>query len=283
MLNTIFATKGEMTQAWTKDGKRLPITRCMVDQNIVLGTQKVTVKVQENSDFIQQPCLICEIGYGKKKLKNTPKPLRVQIEKSGFSFGFKQIKGVQLFLDKDQENQELPIKPGQTIELDQVLEVGDMIQVQGVSRGRGFTGVMKRHGMAGGPRTRGQSDRPRAIGSIGAHTDPGRVFPGKRMAGRFGTDNITVRNLTVVYLNSETKEVWVNGPIPGYTNSIIRITKTGQTNKIELDQQASGIELVTPVEAEPTKVETDQTKVETEPTKIEADQTKEKDTKNNEN
>ncbi len=243
MLNTIFATKGMMSQAWTTQDKRLPITKCKVDQNVVLGTQKCFVKVWQNSTFKNQSSLILEIGYGKKKLKNTPKPLRTIIEQSGFSFGFKQIRGVELDLSKNDQDQEIPFKVGQVLNADQVLQVGDVVKVQGTSKGRGFAGVVKRYGMAGGQKTRGQSDRARAVGSIGAGTTPGKVFKGKRMPGQLGDETVTVTNLTVVHLDKENNEVWLSGPIPGHINSIIRITKTGENKPIKLNLSASGIKV----------------------------------------
>jgi large subunit ribosomal protein L3 len=243
MLNTIFATKGMMSQAWTRQGKRLPITKCKVDQNVVLGTQKCFVKVWQDSTFKNQLSLILEIGYGKKKLKNTPKPLRTIIEQSGFSFGFKQIRGVKVELNETDTDQEPPFKIGQVFTADQVLQVGDIVKVQGTSKGKGFAGVVKRHGMAGGPKTRGQSDRERAVGSIGASADWGRVFKGKRMPGHLGDETVTVTNLTVVHIDEENNEVWLSGPVPGHTNGIIRITKTGDSKSIELNPLASGIEV----------------------------------------
>jgi large subunit ribosomal protein L3 len=243
MLNTIFATKGGMSQVWTKQGKRLPVTKCMVDDNVVLGQQKSTVIDYHNNTRKQQPCLIFEIGYGKKKLKNTPKPLREKIKKSGFSFGVKQIKGVHYLLQDKEDEQDLKIEPGTTLDLFKTLEVGDIVKVQGTSKGRGFAGVIKRHGMHGGNRTHGQSDRERAPGSIGAMTDPGRVLKGKKMPGHYGVETKTVANLTVVHLDPEKKEVWLSGPIPGYRGSTVRIVKTGQKKELELDQQASGIEI----------------------------------------
>jgi len=261
MLDTIFATKGGMTQVWTKQGKRMPVTRCVVDENVILGKQQCLVTDRSSAQFTQKPHLILEIGYGKKKLKNTPKPLRTIIEKSGFSCGFKQIQGVRVavdgdvqsasFQDKDKDNkqQDQLFQIGEVIPADKVLSIGDVVKVQGISKGHGFAGVVKRYGMRGGPKTRGQSDRHRAVGSIGGQT-PGKVWKGKRMPGHYGVDKVTVANLTVVHLDPETREVWLSGPVPGHLNSIIRITKTGQTKQLDLDKQASGIKEEKKVEAQ---------------------------------
>ncbi len=242
MLDTIFATKREMTQVWTKQGKRLPVTRCRVDENVILGQQKCFITDRSGTQFSQKPHLILEIGYGKKKLKNTTKPLRTIIEKSGFSFGFKQIKGVRIPLLEEAESANKDYKVGKIVEINDVLSVGDVVTVQGVSKGRGFSGVIKRHGMSGGPKTQGQSDRSRAVGSIGSQT-PGKVWKGKRMPGHFGVENITVANLTVIHIDQESNEIWLNGPVPGHINSIIKVSKTGSSKKIDLNLEASGIKV----------------------------------------
>lgn len=220
MLNTIFATKIGMSQAWSTTGKRLPITKLLVDDNCVLS-------VKEN----QNQVLKAEFAYGKKKLKNVAKPLREQISKSGFSSGFKQIKSIEV---------DDSIKRGQTITIDHVLELGDVVAVQGESKGRGFAGGVKRYSFHGGPRTHGQSDRQRAPGSIGSGTDPGRVWKGKRMPGHFGTDTKTVLGLVVVHIDLENREVWVSGPVPGHRNSIVRIQKTGAKKDIKLNGAVFG-------------------------------------------
>lgn len=243
MLNTIFATKRGMSQAWTTGGKRVPVTKCEIDDNIVVGKQECIAINRDTSNLEKQPCLIFEIGYGKKKLKNLSKPLREKIKQSGFSFGVKQIKGVKLF-DYQADDDQLEV--GQSVEVDRVLEVGDVVKVTGVSKGKGFSGVVKRYNFAGGPRTHGQRDRERSGGSIGAMTDPGRVLKGKKMPGRMGGEQSTVLNLVVVHIDPNNKEIWLSGPIPGHFGSIVRVTKTGGQKQIELDQQASGIEAAEP-------------------------------------
>ncbi len=241
MLNTIFATKGGMSQVWTKQGKRLPVTKCVVEDNIVLGQQKCVAVDYKTENLQQKPCNIFEIGYGKKKLSNMPKPLREIIKQSGFSFGVKQIKGVKFFADDGLEEQDIPLKVGDILDLTQILSVGDIVKVQGTSKGRGFTGVVKRYGVKGGPRTHGQRDRERHIGSIGAMTDPGRVLKGRKMPGHHGGETITVANLVVAHIDPEEKQVWLSGPIPGHLGSVIKIIKTSDKKDIELNMQASGI------------------------------------------
>lgn len=252
MVSTVFATKIGMTQAWTTAGKRVAVTRCKVAPNLVVGTQQPEVT---NSDMSAK--MILEIGFGKKKLKNMAKPLRSRLEKGGFSLGAAQMRGL------DVTGLESVPAVGQMIKVEDVLSVGDIVKVQGVTKGRGFAGAIKRHGFHGGPATHGQSDRARAVGSIGNRTTPGRVFKGKRMPGHYGTDTQTVSGLVVLHIDAANQEIWLSGPIPGFSTSAVRISKTGLTKNLELDVQASGIK-VAPVAEPVTEVaETVETTVET--------------------
>ena len=232
MITQVFATKQKMTQAWTKLGKRMAITQLSVVNNLVVG-QKLSTDEQPTS---------FEIGYGDKKLKNVPKPLRSRLEKSGFSSGVTNIREVEA--EKDSQ-----LKVGETIKVQDVLTAGDIVKVQGITKGRGFAGAMKRHGFSGQQKTHGQSDRARAVGSIGQRTTPGRVFRGKKMPGHYGTDVQSVLGLTVLYVDPVTQVIWLSGPVPGHINGVVRITKTGLKKNIELDEKASGIKPVVVEEA----------------------------------
>lgn len=106
-----------------------------------------------------------------------------------------------------------------------LFSVGDLVDVTGLSKGKGFAGVMKRHGFRGGPATHGQSDRARAPGSIGATTTPGRVFKGLRMAGRMGGERVTVQNLKVVLVDPERNLLGVRGSIPGNRGGLVMVRK----------------------------------------------------------
>lgn len=103
--------------------------------------------------------------------------------------------------------------------------VGDKVKVTGISKGKGFAGVVKRWGFAGGPRTRGQSDRERAPGSIGQTTTPGRVYKGKKMAGRMGGKRVTIKGLKVVEIKPEENLLVVKGLVPGPKKSVLTIKK----------------------------------------------------------
>lgn len=224
MTTQVFATKQKMTQAWTKLGKRVAVTQLSVVNNVVVG--------QKLND--QQQPISFEIGFGKKKLKNVNKPLKSRLEKSGFSNGVTNIREVAA-----QPNSTL--KPGDTIQIQEMLSAGDIVKVQGVTKGRGFAGAMKRHGFHGQQKTHGQSDRARAVGSIGQRTTPGRVFRGKKMPGHYGVETQTVMGLTVLYVDPVAQTLWLSGPVPGHMQGMVRITKTGEKKNIELDIKASGI------------------------------------------
>ncbi len=103
-------------------------------------------------------------------------------------------------------------------------EVGKLVKVSGTSKGRGFQGVVKRHGFGGGPKSHGQKNRLRAPGSIGS-TAPQRVYPGRRMAGHMGVERVTIKNLKIVEIDKENKIVFLRGAVPGAKNGKIQIYK----------------------------------------------------------
>lgn len=115
------------------------------------------------------------------------------------------------------------IQAGKDVKIGDVFKPGDHIQVTGTSKGKGFAGVVKRHHFKGGPRTHGQSDRERAPGSIGQTTTPGRVYKGKRMAGRMGGNRVTVKGLQVVSVDPNKNTIWVKGLVPGPSRGLISI------------------------------------------------------------
>jgi large subunit ribosomal protein L3 len=125
-----------------------------------------------------------------------------------------------------------------------VLKPGDVVSVSGVSKGKGFAGGVKKWGFHGGPRTHGQSDRERAPGSIGQTTTPGRVYKGKKMAGRMGGERTTVTNLHIISINEESSEVEISGQVPGTTGSAITITKikSGSLKDLEKESVAQVVE-----------------------------------------
>lgn len=205
MITQIIATKRHMTQAWTTEGVRIPVTVLRADDCMVIGKATVEGKIL--------------LGAVKKKLKNMNKPQRSQLEKAGLSVGFRKMSEAVA----DGESLQLPV--GTKVSAGEAFSVGDIVKVTGTSKGTGFTGVVKRWGFAGGPRTHGQADRERAPGSIGSGTTPGRVYKNKKMAGRAGNERVTIEGLQVVAIQGD--EVWVKGLVPGAMNGIVTITKVG--------------------------------------------------------
>jgi large subunit ribosomal protein L3 len=129
-------------------------------------------------------------------------------------------------LRKDEE-----IEEGQRILVD-VFEAGDRVDVVGISKGRGFAGVVKRYGFRGGPKTHGQSDRQRAPGSIGATTTPGRVWKGKRMPGRMGGVRVTAQNLRVELVDPERNLLAVRGGVPGARGGLLMVTQARKSREL---------------------------------------------------
>jgi len=131
------------------------------------------------------------------------------------------------------------LKPGDTLTPSMYIKPGTVVSIQGTTKGKGFAGVVKRYNFAGGFKTHGQSDRHRAPGSIGQGTTPGRVHKGKKMAGRMGSDTKSVKQSLVVFVSDN--EVWVTGPVPGHTGSLVTLTLTGEKELAPLNFISGGL------------------------------------------
>ena len=194
-----------MTSIYDESGKNIPCTILQVGPCTI--TQIKTLDKDGYSSF--------QLGYNEK-LKNTTKSIEGQFKKSKSKV-----------LDKLVEFKgfEGDPKVGDKITVDHFLE-GEFVDVSGLSKGKGFQGVVKRHGFAGvGDSTHGQHNRMRAPGSIGAGSDPSRVFKGMRMAGQTGNTKVKVLNLKVVKVMSEDNILIVKGSVPGHKNSYIIVQK----------------------------------------------------------
>lgn len=163
-----------------------------------------------------------QLAYGEKKVGRTTKPLLKHFEKAGISVPRRKLKefsGMEAALGRQ-------LSVGEEVVLSDLFQEGDIVMVQATSKGRGFQGVVKRHGFSGvGGRTHGQHNRGRAPGSIGAGSFPSRVFKGLRMAGRMGGATTTVRGLRVVRVIPEQHLVIVRGAVPGAENGLLTIRK----------------------------------------------------------
>lgn len=154
-----------------------------------------------------------QLGFGDAKRLNSSQ--RGHLKELG---QFKHLREFRLDDIKD-------IAEGQKIDVS-LFKSGDLVDITGISKGKGFAGVVKRHHFAGGPKTQGQSDRHRAPGSIGASASPGRVFKGMRMAGHMGDQRTTVRNIEVFEADPERNILLVNGAVPGAKNGLLLIKKS---------------------------------------------------------
>jgi len=209
-MQAIIGQKVSQTQKFLEDGRRIPVTQVNITGGNVVVQSKT--KDKEGYDSIQ-------LGFGSKKRGN--KPLIGHVKKASLT-------EASLFLKEVGIDGEMP-EIGTVIKATDVLKPGDIVDVIGVSKGKGYAGGVKRHHFKGGPRTHGQSDRERAPGSIGQSTTPGRVYRGKRMAGRMGHERVTVANLTIVEVTDD--GVLIKGLVPGPVNNLIMITKVGEAKK----------------------------------------------------
>jgi large subunit ribosomal protein L3 len=195
-----------MTHFFNEDGRSVTCTVIEAGPCVVL--QKKTIE-SDGYDAIQ-------LGFGDKKEKNTSAGMMGHFKKSGSS---------PMAYIREFRNFNTEVNVGESITADLFAE-GDKIAVKGTSKGKGFQGVVKRHGFAGvGMRTHGQHNRERAPGSIGMSSTPSRVLKGMRMAGRMGNETVKVRNLKVAKVISEKNLILVTGAIPGAKGSTVIIEK----------------------------------------------------------
>ncbi len=193
-MKALIGIKKGMTRVF-KDDKVVPVT--------VIDTKGCVLSHIEPEGF--------ELGIGVKK--NPNKAMEGKYEAIG---------KVPVLREYFKGSLAEEIKPGDEIKSD-VFVVGDKVSVVGVSKGKGFQGVVKRWGFKGGPKTHGQSDRLRAPGSIGAGTDPGRILKGKKMAGRMGQNKITLKDIEIIQI--EDNLILLLGPVPGSKGDLVAIFK----------------------------------------------------------
>ena len=192
-MNTFFGFKLGQSQDFDAAGKRWPITMVKVEPLLAVNSTQVV--------------------FGHKKHLNKPSQglLKNIADKTNFKY-------IRSLTKKD-------MKAGDKINVSDFFSPGDKIKVSGTSLGKGFQGVVRRHGFAGGPKTHGQSDRQRHPGSIGQTTTPGRVYKGKKMAGHMGGVQRTITNLEVFAIKPEENLLMVRGLIPGGKNSLVKLVK----------------------------------------------------------
>jgi large subunit ribosomal protein L3 len=196
----ILGRKLGMTQLFESDGKAVPVTVIETSPNVV-----VQVKTKDNDGYEA-----IQVGFGDRKRVNSPQK------------GHMKNLGQFRYLRELKVDNASEWEAGKTVTVD-IFQPGDLVDVSGASKGRGFAGVMKRHNFHGGPKTHGQSDKARSPGSIGAGTSPGRVIKGKKMAGHMGTNQVTIKSLKVVRSDAAKGILIVRGAVPGNEGALVKV------------------------------------------------------------
>lgn len=228
MVGFILGEKQEQSQLFRQEGERIPVTFIKTSPCYLID-----IKLLEKDRYIA-------IRLGFQKTKKINKPKLGTIKKAGIETPLRFLRefrlekyGTDVKIIEEEGKQgieigEQKVFQGQELKPENFFKAGEKVDVSGTSIGKGFQGVVRRHRFAGGPKTHGQSDRERAPGSIGQSTTPGRVYKGKRMAGRMGGKRISVKNLEVV----EVKEdgILIKGVVPGAKGGLLEI-KSSRGNR----------------------------------------------------
>jgi len=198
-MKTLIAKKIGMVQFYTEKGESKPATVLDISENYIARVFEV-----DGKKYV-------EVGKGKVK-----HPLKSELG------NYKELAFVPRETAREEYKEE--VTAGTSVDMS-VVSIGDVFEATGITKGKGFAGVVKRWGFHGGPRTHGQSDRERAPGSIGNRTIPGRVYKGKRMGGHMGVTTKTIKGLKVLMINPESKTIVVEGSLMGPKNSYLVIRK----------------------------------------------------------
>ena len=207
----ILGRKVGMTQIFDENGLVVPVTVIEVEPNVV-----VQVKTAEKDGYNA-----LQVGFGAIKEKNVNKPLKGHFAKAGVA--------VKRVLREFKVENPTEYTVGQELKAD-IFAVGDRVDVTGTSKGKGFQGVIKRHGQSRGPMAHG-SRYHRRPGSMGAATFPGRVFKGKKLPGHTGNAKITIQNLEIVKIDVERNALLVRGAVPGPKKGLLTIKETIKSGK----------------------------------------------------
>lgn len=212
MIKGFLLKKTSMTRRFNKKGLLVAGTICQAVPGFVTG---VSSDKETGSGVVS-------LAFGSKKRVN--RPLVGQLKKAGLKITPEIIREFKL------EGKDVLPKLGEKILVNQILSIGDIVNVAGVTKGRGFAGVIKRWGFHSQPATHGQKDRERSPGSIGAQT-PGKVVKGKKMPGHYGATQRTIRNLEVLDINKENSQVLIKGGLPGHRGSWLMVVLTGEVKR----------------------------------------------------
>jgi large subunit ribosomal protein L3 len=197
-----------MTQVYTEQGELVPVTVLQAGPCTVVQTKTVPT----------DGYVAVQLGFGEQKAQRATKAVRAHCVRAG--------KGIFRVLREFRIADDVTYAPGQEVLVDGVFKAGDRIDVTGVTKGRGFTGVIKRHRFGGFPGSHGTHEYFRHGGSIGNRSFPGRVFKGKRMAGQYGNERMTALNLEVVAVRAAEHVLLVRGAVPGARGGLVLIAPT---------------------------------------------------------
>ncbi len=236
----ILGRKVGMTRVFGKDGESISVTVIEATPNVVVQIKK---KEKEGYDAIQ-------IGFAEKQVRakrlndnrrrrnHWPgKPMAGKFAKAGTP-AFEHLREIRL------DSADLGhYTVGQQITVT-LFHEGERVDVSGVSKGKGFQGVVRRHGFAGGPETHGSMSH-RAPGSIGTSADPSRVFPGIRMGGHMGDANVTCRNLEIVGVDADNNLLLVRGPAPGAKRALVMVKPTTFRKRMSTERKEQGVSAAT--------------------------------------
>lgn len=223
MLKTILGTKERMSQFFVK-GRRIPVTK------VTAGPCVVTCIKNLKKDGYWA----VQLGYGNKNTKNVSKPLKGHLKKIIKETSAPKFLAEVRFKDEPKKKDGTLFEVGDVVNVSDIFKKGDVVSVTGMSKGKGFAGGVKRWHFSGGPKTHGQSDRQRAPGAISGGTTPGRVRKGKKMAGKMGHDQKTIKNLQIVEVYPDENLIEIMGPISGIIggNIVIKRLKEGKLEGI---------------------------------------------------
>ena len=206
-MDGLLGKKIGMTQVFSKEGNCIPVTAVQIEKCV-----PILRRTQEKNGYSA-----VLVAYGARKSKHVNKP------EQGFYDKVKVDPASLLAEFRDQEVSDEDM--GKPLKVD-IFSEGDKVSVVGVSKGKGFAGVMKRWNMGGAPASHGHHEIYRGGGSIGMHTYPGRVFKGKKMPGHMGSEKVFVKNLKVIRVDMENNVLLVKGAVPGAPGGIIKIVKS---------------------------------------------------------
>ncbi|MCS7092963.1 MAG: 50S ribosomal protein L3 [Patescibacteria group bacterium] len=224
MAGFILGIKEGQSQVFNQKGERVPVTYIKADDCYLIG-----IKTKEKNGYFS-------VKLGIKKTKRIKKPIKGELKKASIQILLRFLKEIRL----DKNGREAKFKVieegekrgiindsgtkvfiGDKLKPNFFFKKGEKVVVSGTSKGKGFQGVFKRYGFAGGPRTHGQSQHERAPGSVGMTTTPGRIFKGKRMAGRMGNERVTIKGLEVIDVSDD--HLMIKGFVPGVCGGLLEV------------------------------------------------------------